>query len=482
MVAFLFLYLILLTGRIASVSITIHNARFEEDTKANGNPIRDGVSKYCIPSQWTLYTKSQSANHYTEDHIGVYNPMNSPYFVHGTPDPTLEAFIWLHAGDDEAGIYQQLDDVVTPNTIYTLSALVGNTQIAEGYDDLAGFPGFRIDLLAGDAVLGAVDEPIPKEGQWANVTLIVNVSSASENIGERLLIRLVNTMNQNHDNSVHFDAIHLDAMVITTSPTATPSIPPTSVAPTDAPSFTPTTTTIESTATLTTAEAMATTSETTSATTIVPLTTSTVPMTSTSLLMTVFSTASSMENDGDVTGLYLGTTEENIVSTKHMGITIENSVNDEKLYSMRQIIILVALCFALVCVIAVICLLRRNTKALSVRKAEFNIDADHDIEPAMETETNTQIQCTSEGVMTAEHDACVIDDIRIVNDIGVTAGNVVQLEEGNSDHSSDDDILEVVNQTIGGARHAHSGSFVVESDNEYAEGGGVTAGGGMYNE
>eukprot|EP01083_Nonionella_stella_P104800 300790_1 len=154
---------------------------------------------------------------------------------------------------------------------------------------------------------------------------------------------------------------------------------------------------------------MATTSETTSGSTpiatstatIVPLTTSTVPMTSTSLLMTAFSTTSSMENDVDVTGLYLDTTEENIVSTKHMGITIENSVNDEKLYSTRQIIILVSLCFAFVCVIAVICLLRRNSKALSVRKAEFNIDADIHIEPAMKTETNTQIQCTSEGVMTA---------------------------------------------------------------------------------
>eukprot|EP01083_Nonionella_stella_P140600 431438_1 len=250
MVSFLFLYMIIY--RVTSVPITIRNAGFEDDTMQNGDPIPDNTFIYCTPRHWSLYTTSLPT-HQLYDHIGVVNPRNSEYFVNGTPDPILEVWIWLHSDDGEAGTYQELNDTVTADTRYTLSVLVGNAASATAssqsdtpnlYNDLSGFPGFRIDLFACDSVLGSINdsqiESIPDEGYWANVTLVVNVSSDNTHIGQKLAIRLVNTMQQSSDNSVDFDAVHLDATYITTkSPTHRPSLAPTNY-PTTLPSQNPT--------------------------------------------------------------------------------------------------------------------------------------------------------------------------------------------------------------------------------------------------
>ena len=117
--------------------------------------------------------------------------------------------------NQEAGLVQVLGDGLAPNTRYTLRVQVGN--IADdpapphGSFQFAGFPGYRVDLLAGGAILDSDDAgPVPPEGGFLESTVEVEVGGSHARLGAPLAIRLVN-LNAAPGLEVNFDHVRLDA-------------------------------------------------------------------------------------------------------------------------------------------------------------------------------------------------------------------------------------------------------------------------------
>jgi hypothetical protein len=166
--------------------------------------------------------------------IGVLNPgvmAQEPlatYFPDGAAEGDNVALTFFdgHQGGAEFGIEQTLAATLQLRTRYTLTVEVGNiasgVSVVEPYAgfgnyDLRGFPGYRIELLAGDTVIGSdVDSLLPDEGQFLTSTFDVVVGNAHDEVNESLTIRLVNLNTQDVndpivDLEVDFDNVRLDA-------------------------------------------------------------------------------------------------------------------------------------------------------------------------------------------------------------------------------------------------------------------------------
>ena len=166
--------------------------------------------------------------------IGVLNPgvmaveELATYFPLGAPEGENVAltFFDAHQGGAEFGIQQLLTATLQPRTRYTLTVEVGNiasgVSVVQPYAgfgnfDLRGFPGYRIDLLAGDAILASdVDSLEPEEGEFLTSTFDVVISNGHEELNEQFTIRLVNRNQQDVDDpivdlEVDFDNVRFDA-------------------------------------------------------------------------------------------------------------------------------------------------------------------------------------------------------------------------------------------------------------------------------
>lgn len=169
--------------------------------------------------------------------VGVLNPGEmaveplATYFPAGAPegDNVLLLFHDGHLGGAEFGVVQVLNATLTAGTRYTLSVEVGNidsgVSVVQPYAsfgnfDLRGFPGYRIDLLAGGEVIASDSNTLhPLEGTFETSSMQLDVDSDHAQLGEQLSIRLVN-LNQVDvldpivDLEVDFDTISLDASPI----------------------------------------------------------------------------------------------------------------------------------------------------------------------------------------------------------------------------------------------------------------------------
>jgi len=129
-------------------------------------------------------------------------------------------------GQGEYGISQTLSDTLQANTQYTLQVEIGNiesaTSLGGQFFDLDGFPGYRVDLLAGGVVIAQDDNSlfgsIP-EGEFSTSTVNFATGPAHPQLGQALEIRLVN-LNQidpaftDSDLEVDFDDVRLDATLV----------------------------------------------------------------------------------------------------------------------------------------------------------------------------------------------------------------------------------------------------------------------------
>jgi len=127
------------------------------------------------------------------------------------------------AGQGEYGLFQELDDALQPYTTYTLDVDIGNidsgTAIDGSFFPLQGFPGYRVELLAGDMVLeqdnNSLTAAIP-DGQFATSTVTFSTGASHDLLGQSLGVRLIN-LNQLDpafpisDLEVDFDNVRLDA-------------------------------------------------------------------------------------------------------------------------------------------------------------------------------------------------------------------------------------------------------------------------------
>lgn len=138
-------------------------------------------------------------------------------------------------GQGEWGLQQTLTATLQPFTQYTLQVEIGN--IASGEDvagndyNLAGFPGYRLDLMAGAVVLEQDDNSLAAllaEGEFQTSTVTFTTGASHPQLGQALTIRLVNLnlvdnttpTTATADLEVDFDDVRLDAIIIPEPATA----------------------------------------------------------------------------------------------------------------------------------------------------------------------------------------------------------------------------------------------------------------------
>jgi hypothetical protein len=146
-----------LAAETSAAPISIVNARFADTTGlAAFNEFDFGQ-----PVGWSFYDPDSIVGGDTGSN-GIFNGALQPNGVDFFDDPAPEGskigilFAFgdqAGAGTGEYGFEQTLGDVLAANTHYELSVDVGNidsgTDIGGTFYDLSGFPGYRVELLAG---------------------------------------------------------------------------------------------------------------------------------------------------------------------------------------------------------------------------------------------------------------------------------------------------------------------------------------------
>lgn len=133
---------------------------------------------------------------------GAFRPGPTIYTA-GIPDGNNVAF--SHTGGGT--ISQILSDVLTANTLYTLSVNVGDRL------DLT-FSGYSINLLAGSTVLASTSTPVPLNGRFATATVQFQTLATHANLGALLQIQLITTPG----GQVNYDNVRLDGTAVAAVP------------------------------------------------------------------------------------------------------------------------------------------------------------------------------------------------------------------------------------------------------------------------
>ncbi|MEE2640493.1 MAG: PEP-CTERM sorting domain-containing protein [Planctomycetota bacterium] len=190
--------------------IEVVNAGFEDTSGQNV------VNEFTFgtPNGWTLHDPESilGANFYT----GTLEPNGNNFFDSTAPEGIKVALLFnsRRQGQGEYGYRQDFQETLQANTRYRLSVEVGNigSDYAESgvFYDLSGFPGYRVDLLAGDTVIAqdhnSLDIP---ERQWDTSVIDFTTGQTHELLGASLAIRLVN-LNQIPDGYNQFNSPDLE--------------------------------------------------------------------------------------------------------------------------------------------------------------------------------------------------------------------------------------------------------------------------------
>ncbi len=184
------------------------------------------------PAGWTAYYEGGSP--FAGLSIGVINPgTQADYgpdpaaFPAGAPEAENAVLLYMDgdAGGNEFGVVQQLAATLAANTRYTLSVEVGNIAsgsalvqpfLGFGFFNLAGFPGYRLQLLAaGQVIAEDTGSILPGEGVFQRASLQLTTGDAPPQLGQALGIRLVNRNEADVPGvrglEVDFDDVQLDA-------------------------------------------------------------------------------------------------------------------------------------------------------------------------------------------------------------------------------------------------------------------------------
>jgi hypothetical protein len=202
-----------------ATSQPVDNPGFEADLAApNSFPV-------LTPQGWSLYDPTGIVD-FNLDAIGVLNPTGSTFFPAGAPEGSNVALVYLSGdvGGGHVGVSQILTVNLEAETSYTLSVAVGN--IASGFGappfdsffDLDGFPGYAVQLLAGDVVIAEDANGLAATlGEGSFDSSIVQIETGAEHpqLGAPLAIRLVNLNTPGTPDEpgieVDFDDVQLDA-------------------------------------------------------------------------------------------------------------------------------------------------------------------------------------------------------------------------------------------------------------------------------
>lgn len=182
-------------GQGAPIPIT--NAGFE------ANPVAMGCFAVFTPAGWTPYDPTGILDGGL-DVVGGLHPEGSPYFP-DAPEGDHVALVFLGGdiGGGPAGLAQTLGSTLQPFTTYTLSVEVGNIEEGQGpppcdvfgFFFLRGFPGYRVELRAGGAVIAVDDnslgEVIP-DGEFRRSAIQAMTDASHPQLNQALSIRLIN--------------------------------------------------------------------------------------------------------------------------------------------------------------------------------------------------------------------------------------------------------------------------------------------------
>lgn len=191
---------------------------------------------------WSLYDRDAVAgagagpSYYvgtlTPQILPARDPVNYQNFPAGAYEGQRVGIAFNYAAVNpghEYGLQQTLTTVLAANTRYTLTVRIGN--IASGWSvdntffNLSGFPGYRVDLLAGNTLLASDNNSLAgaiAEGAWGLSTLVYESGAAPDAINQNLRIRLVNLNlvdtaspeTTAADREVDFDAVSLHAVAV----------------------------------------------------------------------------------------------------------------------------------------------------------------------------------------------------------------------------------------------------------------------------
>jgi hapalindole H/12-epi-hapalindole U/12-epi-fischerindole U synthase len=211
-------------GGVAGIAdaepIAVVNHGFE------ANFVGENLFAGVVPAGWSVWDPAGIVDQVV-DAVGVLNPTSSTFYPGGAPEGTIISIVYLsqdRGTNRPVGLSQTLGATLQANTRYSLRVQVGN--IASGiaappfdvFFDLDGFPGYRIELLAGGQVVAQDDNTmfatIP-EGEFRESVVVVEIAEDDPRLGLALGIRLVNLNMPGTAAApgieVNFDDVRLDA-------------------------------------------------------------------------------------------------------------------------------------------------------------------------------------------------------------------------------------------------------------------------------
>jgi hypothetical protein len=199
-----------LTARAEFLSIS--NPSFESPAVAAGE-----FNVASPPPGWTLFGTLHFSGWRS---IGVVNPNTTLLYIDPVPSGSNIGVVFLGPtySNIPTGLFQSLTTSLQARTTYTLTVAVGNMSNdpnpPHNAFDFSGFPGYRVELLAGDFVVASDNNSLlPGEGRFVTSVVQVVIGSTHTNIGLPLGIRLIN-LDAAPGIEVNFDDVRLDAVPI----------------------------------------------------------------------------------------------------------------------------------------------------------------------------------------------------------------------------------------------------------------------------
>ena len=193
-------------------SLVISNHSFELPAIGAGT-----FSTTAVPPGWSAYGNGLNFANRT---VGVLRPVTTTLYLEPVPDGQNVGVIFLMDNQAnqtffagiEAGMQQTLADLLQPRRQYVLRVEVGNiNNDANAPFAFAGFPNYRIDLLAGTNVLASdLNTLLPAEGRFLTSTVAVAIAASHPFAGQPLGVRLVN-LNSAPGIEVNWDNVRLTA-------------------------------------------------------------------------------------------------------------------------------------------------------------------------------------------------------------------------------------------------------------------------------
>ncbi|MCB1863860.1 MAG: hypothetical protein KDG50_00390 [Chromatiales bacterium] len=208
-----------------AVAVPVVNPGFEAEVHG------PNTFTFTAPTGWADYNTAAVAG----ETVGTLNPATTTYFAPGQWGGSNVAIAYMDAGGTanvEFGIRQTLGAVLAADTIYTLTVGVGN--IASGTSDLGGgpiffdldgFPGYRVELLAGTTLLAAdLNSLVIPEGEFRLSQIVFDSTGVNPLlIGQPLVIGLVNLNVPDPVDPVAHREVDFDDVALDASPAALPA-------------------------------------------------------------------------------------------------------------------------------------------------------------------------------------------------------------------------------------------------------------------